>query len=102
MSVRTTNPAEGFHSGSKERFVASKSHLLRFIKMLMGQRDQTRVKYDQFVTGTVQRKTPKKTWKRYWAIKEAVKKFGEVEPIDYLEGLASNIYIANGDDGRTG
>ena len=99
MQIKTTNPCEGFHSGSRERFVGAKTHLLRFISMLRDQREATRVKYEEIITGTVVKKTPKTTYKRYWAIKQAVLKLEKVLPMDYLRGIASRVHLPKPDDG---
>ena len=36
MRNKATNPAEGFHSGSRDQFIAAKVHFLKFVVMLKG------------------------------------------------------------------
>ena len=36
MRNKATNPAEGFHSGSRDQFIAGKIHFLKFIDVLKG------------------------------------------------------------------
>ena len=34
MLLKTTNPAEGFHGGNRERFILAQTNFLRFIDMM--------------------------------------------------------------------